>query len=142
MNMNKEVARESLKRGVPVYAWSPFGTETPICVQNAFDLDAVYPGAVFRDATGHLLGQPKPQPPPVPQPAGVSDLSHVDWLRDLLANGPVLSDDIFYRGRKSKRSAKALRLAQKKIGAVAFQKNRAWYWAMPADVPVKGADGM
>jgi hypothetical protein len=142
MNMNKETARESLKRGVPVYAWSPYGTESPIRLENVLDLDAVYPGAVFRDAMGHLLGTPRPKPAPVAAPAGVSELPHVQWLRDLLKAGPVLSDTIFFQGRKSKRSPKALRLAQKKIGAVAVQKNRAWYWAMPADAQAMAAEGM
>jgi hypothetical protein len=134
MNLNKEIAKESLRRGVPVYAWPPIAGEGPIRIENVFDLEAIYPGAQFRDASGHLLGthRPKPQVPIEFKPD--ANLKPFDAAVALLAHEagakPALVSDLKAKAKKHGISWTSCRRAKKFMGINTIEMDGEHYWAL------------
>ena len=63
-----------------------------------------------------------------------------EFLRDILANGPVLQKIIVERGAAKGISLPQLRRARKAVGAVTFKRSGGnvispWLWALPGQVP-------
>lgn len=63
-----------------------------------------------------------------------------EFLRDILAGGPVLQKVIVERGAAKKISRPQLRRARKAVGAVTFKQRGGnvispWLWALPEHVP-------
>jgi hypothetical protein len=68
-----------------------------------------------------------------------------EFLRDILANGPVLQKVVVERGAAKRFSLGQLQRARKAVGAVAFKRRDGtilspWLWAMPEFMPSGGIE--
>jgi hypothetical protein len=137
MNLNREVAGESLRRGVPVYCWPPVEGEGPIRVNNLFDLDAMPPGWQFRDATGHRLGDPRPVqvPPSFVPPANASPIKVATaFLAHALASNPAPVAALMAGAAKFGIKESTLRRAKKALSIKTIEREDGFYWAFAAQV--------
>jgi hypothetical protein len=70
-----------------------------------------------------------------------SEMTAVELLGHLLRDGPMLQTVLMEHASKAGRTPKAMRVAQKKLGVVAFQRGRKWFWCSAADARAMAGDG-
>jgi hypothetical protein len=137
--MSRTIAIGLLASGIPIRAGNRF-------LREPWEINHVPIECVLRTMDGYELCGPNAAPM-VETVAEVeaaeaekrkSEMPAADWLRHLLAGGPVNSTKIFVQARIDGRTPKSVRKAAKAINVSIYQGNRAWWWALKA--PVSASD--